>query len=277
MAATGGDMDQFAREAGDRTTVKTSFVALPVAHGGKAWATAGELREPLGGGTGGAVVIVHGSSGVDSRGATYAAALNAAGLATLEIDLWAARGVTSPAQRPRAVTDTLPDAFAALGFLAARPGIDPARIGIMGFSWGGVVSMLTATVPHNQTYGPPGLRFAAHAPLYPVCWVYNRVPGFEFTDLTGAPVLIQAGARDLYDAPDSAEQLVAGLPDAARAIVRQITYPTAGHAWDRREPDTVINDPTAHKGAGGEVPFRYDAGVTRESVGVVVRHLGQMV
>ncbi len=265
-------MDAYDRDNSDRTTVKTSFVALSVAHGGKAWATAGELREPLEGATGGAVVIVHGSSGVDSRGATYAGALNAAGLATLEIDLWAARGVTSPAERPRAVTDTLPDAFAALAFLAARPGIDPARIGIMGFSWGGVVSMLTATTAHNAAYGPPGLSFAAHAPLYPVCWVYNRVPGFEFTDLTGAPVLIQAGGMDLYDDPGSAEALVAGLPEAARAVVRQITYPNAGHAWDRREPDIVINDPTAHKGAGGEVPFRYDAGVTRESVGAVVSH-----
>jgi dienelactone hydrolase len=265
-------MDAYDRDNSDRTTVKTSFVALPVAHGGKAWTTAGELREPLEGASGGAVVIVHGSAGVDSRGATYAAALNAAGLATLEIDLWAARGVTSPAERPRAVSDTLPDAFAALAFLAARQGIDRARIGVMGFSWGGVVSMLTATAAANAAFGVPGLAFAAHAPIYPVCWLYNRVPGFEFAELTGAPVLIQAGAQDLYDDPDTAERLVAALPGAAAAVVRQITYPGAGHAWDRREPDVVINDPTAHKGAGGEVPFRSDAETTRQSVAAVLEH-----
>jgi len=84
------------------------------------------------------------------------------------------------------VAETLPDAFAALAFLAARPGVDARRIGIMGFSWGGVVSMLSATRTANQTFGRPDLAFAAHAPLYPVCWVYNRVPGYEFVDLTGA-------------------------------------------------------------------------------------------
>jgi dienelactone hydrolase len=92
-----------------------------------------------------AVVIVHGSSGVDSRGPSYAAELNKAGIATLEIDMWAARGITGGADRPRSVPETLPDAYGAFKFLAANPAIDPKRIGIMGFSWGGVVSMLTST------------------------------------------------------------------------------------------------------------------------------------
>ena len=85
-----------------------------------------------------AVVLVHGSAGVDSRGQFHAQALNAAGIATLEIDLWAARGwLGGEFGRPRGVPETLPDAFGALQFLAGLPRIDPQRIGIMGFSWGG--------------------------------------------------------------------------------------------------------------------------------------------
>ena len=38
------------------------------------------------------MLILHGSAGVDSRGDFYARALNAAGIATLEIDYWEARG-----------------------------------------------------------------------------------------------------------------------------------------------------------------------------------------
>ena len=37
-------MDPFAREASDRTSVKTSFVAFPVTAEGRLWHTAGELR-----------------------------------------------------------------------------------------------------------------------------------------------------------------------------------------------------------------------------------------
>lgn len=40
-----------------------------------------------------AVVIMHGSAGVDSRGALYARELNLAGIATLEVDMWGARGL----------------------------------------------------------------------------------------------------------------------------------------------------------------------------------------
>ena len=56
-----------------------------------------------------AVVIVHGSCGVDGRGNFYGEALNDAGIATLEIDMWAARGwLGGISGRPRGVPETLP-------------------------------------------------------------------------------------------------------------------------------------------------------------------------
>lgn len=264
--------DPFARGNSDRTAVKTSFVAIPVEHGGRSWHLGAELREPLDGDgrPRPAVVIVHGSAGVDSRAQTYAIALNQAGFVTLEIDLWAARGVNAPEERPKSVAETLPDAFAALAFLAARKGVDAARIGIMGFSWGGVVSMLSATKRAVDIYATDGKEFAAHAPLYPVCWVYNQVPGFEFDALTGAPVFIQSGADDLYDDPDSCARLVGALPEPIRVFVTYQTHAGATHAWDRKEPDITPSDPFAHKGKGGPVPFRYNAEVTRKSTDAAV-------
>ena len=47
-----------------------------------------------------AVVILHGSAGVDFRGDFYARALNASGIATFEIDMWEARGVKTGNDRP---------------------------------------------------------------------------------------------------------------------------------------------------------------------------------
>ena len=203
-----------------------------------------------------AVVIAHGSSGVDSRGIYYASLLNQAGIATLEIDMFAERGYGGGASgRPRSVPETLPDAYGALRLLGSDSRIDPQRIGIMGFSFGGVVAMLTATEAYTQKLAPPGLRFAAHAPFYPVCWGYNVVPGYEFTELTGAPVFIQAGEIDTYDEPDSAPRLIASLPADMQALVSCAVYPNATHAWDRFEAAISVVDPFAHKGKGGVVNF----------------------
>lgn len=69
------------------------------------------LTEDNAGGRQPAIVICHGSDGVDGRGEYYASALHALGLATLEIDMWAARGsVRGAAARPRSPIETLPDA-----------------------------------------------------------------------------------------------------------------------------------------------------------------------
>jgi dienelactone hydrolase len=200
-----------------------------------------------------AVVIAHGSGGVDTRGSFHAQALHEAGIATLEIDMWAARGLSGGAEgRPRAVAETLPDAWGALKYLSAHPSIDASRIGIMGFSWGGLMSMLSATRKY-AVGAEPGQRFVAHAPFYPVCWAYNRVPSYEFGELTGSPIFIQAGAADQYDDPDSCQRLVDSLSPADRANVSLTVYPGATHGWDRLEPAIRITDPYSHTGRGGEV------------------------
>ena len=224
---------------------------------------AGKLRVPsldaIPAGGAPAMLVCHGSGGVDARGEFHIAALNAAGIATLEIDMWAARGTARGAgARARSVPETLPDAFGALAFLRDQPEIDPARIGIMGFSWGGVVTLLSATKRVSEAMRGDGPGFAAHAAFYAVVWAYNVVPGMELDELTGAPVLIQCGAADAYDDPDGLDQLMGRLSPEARALVTAITYPGATHAFDRDAPEVLITDPFSHKGAGGQVPFRFN-------------------
>jgi dienelactone hydrolase len=206
-----------------------------------------------------AVVICHGSDGVDGRGEFYAPALNAAGIATLELDMWAARGTgRGAASRPGSPIETLPDAFGALRFLAAQPEIDPARIGVMGFSWGGVVTLLSAIARHADPLKGEGPGFAAHAANYPVCWLYGRLPDMGLKGLTGAPMLIQTGDIDTYDDPDAGEKLVAGLAPEDRRHVRQRTHKGAGHGFDRDLPTKTITDPASHNGAGGEVLMAFN-------------------
>jgi uncharacterized protein len=78
-----------------------------------------------------AVVILHGSGGIDGRGEFHAKALNAAGIATLEVLMF------TSGNRPRdGSRSNFTHMYGALNYLANRPDIDPQRIGVMGFSWG---------------------------------------------------------------------------------------------------------------------------------------------
>lgn len=239
------------------------YVAFPTLHP-EPLTVAGQLRVPAGAAEPSpAVVLVHGSAGIDGRGAALAGELNAAGLATLEIDLWSPRGLAGGLARPSHAAETLPDAFGALRYLASRPDIDGTRIGIAGFSWGGVVSMLSATRRYvREITGGEHEAFAAHAPFYPVCWAYNRRPGYEFRDLTGAPVLLQAGALDTYDRPTGCQELVDALPPEDRRHVRVVVYQGATHAFDRMRPAVTVADPHADEGRGGEVRFEPNPEVT---------------
>lgn len=224
-----------------------------------------------------AVVIVHGSAGVDSRGKFYAEALNDTGIATLEIDMWAARGwLGGITGRPQGVPETLPDAYAALKFLAQQPRIDPDRIGILGFLWGGVVTMLTATTPYTWRYTGGMLKFAAHAAHYPVCWVYNVVPGYAFREFTGSPLLVQAGELDTYDQPDTCQNLIQSQLASNPSLPFFVhVYRNATHAWDRLQPAMTVYDPFAYLGKGGNVEFVPSPGKAFQSRSAVVRFFRQ--
>jgi dienelactone hydrolase len=215
-----------------------------------------------------AVVIVHGSAGVDRRGPRYAEALAKAGIATLEIDMWSARGTKrGAAGRPKGVPETLPDAYGALKFLAGQPEIDPGRVGLMGFSWGGAVTMLSATRAYAQPYAAQGLSFKAHAAFYPVCWIYDHLPGYGFTDLATTGLLLQAGAADDYDeGPQTCTDLAHSLPPADRAKVELRIYPGAGHGFDRAEEPLEANDPFSHKGKGGVMHMKFEPKAAAEAL-----------
>ncbi len=214
--------------------------------------------------------------GVDSRGSFYIDALNDAGIATLEIDMWAARGLAGGINRPPLPTLTVPDAFAALNYLAEQPAIDPQRIAIMGFSWGGVMPMLSATKQYTGLFGG-NHQFAAHVAHYPVCWAYNvGVPGMVFNNLTGSPLLIQVGDRDDYDEGSGpCENLIASLSPAEQAVTTLKSYPNSYHAWDRLQPAVTVYDPFSHLGMGGEVKIVPDPGTANQSRKRAVQFLHQ--
>ncbi|HWA91721.1 MAG TPA: dienelactone hydrolase family protein [Rhizomicrobium sp.] len=202
-----------------------------------------------------AVILLHGSAGPSAREAGYAEALNAAGFVTLEPDQWAPRGLAGGSDgRPKSFAETLPDIAGARAYLAARPDVRPDRIGLAGFSFGGVATMLLATRSHAERVG---VTFAAYMPVYPALWTYNRVPGQDFRDLVDAPLFIITGGLDQYDDdPIAGERLVSSLAPQDRARIRTHVFPDAHHCFDVPGVDVVRNDPFSHRGHGGSVIMR---------------------
>jgi len=254
------------------------YVSIPVQTADDQWQLSGQYRIPKNQSNlpVPAVLILHSTSGVDSTGSFYAKALNKMGVATLEVDLWGARGMQGGSEdRPALPQETLPDTFAALEYLATRDEIDENRIGVIGFSWGGVLSMLTATEGYMSMTGK-GYRFAGHVAHYPVCWVYNLLPGFDFDSLTGAPVMIQTGELDDYDLADTCEQMVNQIPEVDQQFVEINSFKNAYHAWDRLEPEWIVEDPFSHLGQGGEVTLSPNRAVARKSKRKVVAFFNEL-
>ena len=150
--------------------------------------------------------------------------------------------------------------YGALKYLASRPEIDRGRIGVMGFSWGGGLSLTAASASTTQLFTDGQVRFAAHAPFYPVCWSHFRMTsdpkasGYgRYKTLTGAPVLVFAGGEDDYDEPDTCEKFIASLSETARSHVSLKYYPKAMHGWDIQEKARVFYESSAALGKGGKV------------------------
>ena len=218
-----------------------------------------------------AVLILHSTPGFDGRGAFYAEALNQAGIATVEIDYMQGRGM------PATPAHHLPHVYQTLQHLAAHPRVDPVRIGIMGFSWGGILSVLASSEELTRQYGSGDLRFAAHLGLYPLCWIHRSVlegksryfkPGI-YQRVTGRPVQILAGDKDDYNDPDSCRQFLAGLPVQVRPHFFLVVYPGATFAWDSRFSSATY-DAGARKGKGGIVNVVADAETANRSRALAV-------
>jgi dienelactone hydrolase len=218
-----------------------------------------------------AVILLHGSAGPSEREGGYADLLNAADFVTLELDQWSPRGLAGGAEgRPRTVHETLPDLYGARAWLAAHPRVDPARIGVIGFSFGAVAAMLAATRARNDAFLGED-HFGALMPVYPICHLYNRVTGFEFGDLVDAPVLIVTGALDGYDNdPKAGETLVASLSDADRARIQTEVMADAHHGFDMPGAAREVQDPAGNRGQGGLLIMAYNAEAAARSHALAV-------
>jgi dienelactone hydrolase len=176
-----------------------------------------------------AMVIHHGSGGVtNTREYAYAREFTKMGVASIIPDSFTPRGVKATVEDQTTVStnDMIADAFGALKLAAAHPRLDPARIGITGFSKGGSVAMRSGLEVMVNRHAKDGPRFALHVPFYAGCdAIYHNMR------TTGAPMLVLIGGADTYVGPERCVFAVERMR-AASSTVDMILYPNAQHGWD---------------------------------------------
>ncbi|MDJ0928172.1 MAG: dienelactone hydrolase family protein [Gammaproteobacteria bacterium] len=190
-----------------------------------------------------AMIILHGSGGDWSgRSVNLAMKLARNGIAGLAVDTFAARNLRTTddymARLQKAPIQTqMADALSALQALQEHPFVDPARIGVTGFSLGAgsTLYMMFEPVIEN-VLGKDGPRFSAYAMFYGGCRV-----DFEDFRVEGSPLLIMMGEADESMSIPACEAFRDRLRDMGVDVALKV-YPGAGHGWDNPYPQQFFPD-----------------------------------
>lgn len=183
-----------------------------------------------------AMVILHGSGGEWSgRGAGHARFLAENGIGAFVVDTFTGRGLKRDDNYIQRLVranfpDQLSDAYAALELLKNHSRVDNRRIGVMGYSLGGISTLLAAYDGVAGHLAISGTRFALHIPFYAPCIVRP-----ENGRTTGAPVVGLWGSLD-EATPRPACEALASLLEQGGSPVESVWYPHAAHGWNGKTP-----------------------------------------
>jgi len=192
-----------------------------------------------------AVVMVHGTAGINETGAFYRNSILQAGIAVFEVNF--KTGIyTGPSDRPSHDT-LLAMGFAALKELRKLPAIDPDRIGIMGFSMGGHLTVNTAFETNRKLWMGTEKGFATHVAFYPVCKSFLTQSDLT---LTGTPLIIFYGTEDCYGEGQNVPLFKRLLWEKDKIDVPTVEYSGAQHDFNRNHPPLNYHDPAAIGGNG---------------------------
>jgi dienelactone hydrolase len=199
------------------------------------------------------MILLHGSGGISpGREREYARFFKKAGYATFVVDYYMPRGVTRQTDymtKVIAVTefDAISDAYNALRLLSTHPRIDAERIGLMGFSYGGMAARFAMDDRLREALAPELRGFAAFIDVYGPCF---QVLGTKKSN--GAPLLTLRGTKDASNDLAACKK----REDELRALgldVEAHVFEGAGHAWENRRKRELF--PDAPYIAGCEVHY----------------------
>jgi dienelactone hydrolase len=182
-----------------------------------------------------AMIILHGSGGIsDGRELTYGEKFNSLGMYALVIDSYLSRGVDKMPHARRLFEISFfaqaADALAGLNHIAGINEIDGSKIGVIGFSFGGVTSYLLNFDNLIDKLSKTKDRFAANISLYGTCQF-----SFEAPKLSKIPFLFVIGEKDESLDLEACQKKFTKLekkdPNSKILII-----PGAHHAWEVNSP-----------------------------------------
>jgi dienelactone hydrolase len=263
------------------TACATPAVSFPNATPGAPRAIPATEVRPAGAGPFPAVVLLHGCHGVSASTRDWAQWFRDRGYVALIVDSWAPRRIRDGCVPGPDIpsTERFDDAVGALRWLHARPYVDPARVGVIGWSNGGVFAIAVVNGPSLERARARGVAmpepgFAASVAMYPGgCYslVQERVV---------RPLLLLIGDADDWTLASECERMVRAMRDrgADATIVR---YPGAVHYFDVvGQPRVVLhevenrNKPGGCCGATVGYDASADADAHRRVEAFFRRHLG---
>ena len=204
---------------------------------------AGELRFPRNAPSGKipAVIIMHGSGGINAANQSWVFDLNEAGIATFLVDSFSGRGFTSVSieQSKLSRFAGVLDAFKAYEVLSRHPRIDTNKIALVGTSRGGTAVIYTVMCRFQKLWAPD-FHAAATFPMYPSC--FDQLEADE--DIT-MPIHEFHGAKDDYASIEQCKAWIKRLTLAGK-IATTVEYPNATHSFDNLLASTT---PSPSKGS----------------------------
>ena len=185
------------------------------------------------------LVLLHGCGGpygrqgpLSERLRDYAALLNAEGWHALVLDSFSTRGVQqicTQKMATRTITQVQRrlDTLGALQWLAVQPGVDGARLALLGWSNGGS-AVLAATNLRHPLVAAATVRPRAAVAFYPGCEAEQK-RGYR----PSTALLMQVGAADDWTPAAPCEALAS---EAAPPQPQIDVYPGAHHGFDSAAP-----------------------------------------
>jgi dienelactone hydrolase len=175
------------------------------------------------------IVIVPGAGGqVEEHLAFWRSRILAAGIGVVAVDPLRIRNLAPDQSERLTLAADLVDTLRLLKALTAHPLVDRDRIGILGFSRGGLIAWDSQAEAFTTAAlgASSGVRFVAHAALYPPCH-YAHI---ERRSVQVPALLVLAGA-DARTPPEQCQSLVKAA--STRGYSTQVTVVEgAQHAFD---------------------------------------------
>ncbi len=183
-----------------------------------------------------AMVILSGSGGITpGREHEYAAWFVERGVASFVVDYYKPRGFSKDDDylfRNAGVTefDVIADAYSALTLLATSPLIDANRIGVIGFSYGGMAARLAMDSRIQAALAGGVVPFSLHIDVYGPCF-----QNLQSNSISSAPLLTLRGTEDFSNELQACLKRENELRALGSTVTSKI-YEGAGHAWEAETP-----------------------------------------